>query len=827
MATLYLDFLNGNDANDGSSFANRFQTFTSGATAARTAPGDTIRLMKSEDPVRVIAAAKSITSSTNASPISVEVTGHGYSTGDQVVISGHTTNTSANGTWTITVVDANNFTLNSSTGNGVGGATGIVRRLVTATFTDLSPTVTLSEAVTKTIETCETPWTPNTNVTATTPATRKEGSLCSQLQVASGFTTGRIAHKSLGAATDFSSYSKITFWVRTGIPVASGVLQIKLCSDTGGLTAVNTITINEALNSGTLWRPIVIDNGGALGSSIQSVALYAVSDPGSVTLALDNIEACNEFSLVSLISTQSGATSLDYWPVQSINGTTVKVDASANFTLDVGTNVGYVGTGGTSVAIYKRDPVRVTTTQTVQEAGSSGNMITYSGGWDTTAMTTQDGVTFVDFADGSLIGVSSSRASLVFEKIAVVRSRFGWELTSDTYTLTDCAAIATGHNTTTSYGFRLSAAGITATLTRCVALCGFCNSATITGISAFALTVDCVVKSYQSNSGQTRGLDSLSHGLTHTNVTVEGMKGIGSGYQYGVIFSGSISTLVAATIRSITGTNTGLCFGLYLSTDSNSVTDISVSNISSASGAAVAAAGVYISGINNTLRNITTASITNSSSGGGYGIANPSTSTYARLQNFITGLITSGAVTASIYASNSAHLVVDDVSLSESTKVVTDIGTSTRVVITRYEGDPADYRIYERNTTVAKTETTIVDTGSVQSIKHSPQTAHSASFPFIQKTMPMVVNSSGTLTITIRVRRSTTNVAAQLYLRGGQVDGIATDQTVDASASANTWETLTLTCSPTQKVPIELELRSWQVSGSGDVYWDTATNTQA
>lgn len=72
---------------------------------------------------------KAITSSTNASPISVQVTGHGYTTGDVVTIRGHTVNTAANGSWTITVVDANNFTLNTSTGNGVGGATGHVVRL--------------------------------------------------------------------------------------------------------------------------------------------------------------------------------------------------------------------------------------------------------------------------------------------------------------------------------------------------------------------------------------------------------------------------------------------------------------------------------------------------------------------------------------------------------------------------------------------------------------------------------------------------------------------------------------------------------------------------
>ncbi len=72
-------------------------------------------------------ARVAISSSTNASPIAVTTaTNHGYSTGDTVVVEGHTTNTAANGRFVITVTGNTTFTLNGSTGNGVGGATGYV-----------------------------------------------------------------------------------------------------------------------------------------------------------------------------------------------------------------------------------------------------------------------------------------------------------------------------------------------------------------------------------------------------------------------------------------------------------------------------------------------------------------------------------------------------------------------------------------------------------------------------------------------------------------------------------------------------------------------------
>lgn len=74
-----------------------------------------------------IAASKSIASSTNASPIAVTTSAaHNLATGDRVRIISHATNTAANGTWTITKTSATAFTLNGSTGNGVGGATGTV-----------------------------------------------------------------------------------------------------------------------------------------------------------------------------------------------------------------------------------------------------------------------------------------------------------------------------------------------------------------------------------------------------------------------------------------------------------------------------------------------------------------------------------------------------------------------------------------------------------------------------------------------------------------------------------------------------------------------------
>ncbi|MEX2225846.1 MAG: hypothetical protein WEB52_05280 [Dehalococcoidia bacterium] len=62
---------------------------------------------------------KNVNSASNATPIVVGVTGHGYSNGDSVTITGVLGNTAANGTFVISAVGANTFTLNGSAGNGV------------------------------------------------------------------------------------------------------------------------------------------------------------------------------------------------------------------------------------------------------------------------------------------------------------------------------------------------------------------------------------------------------------------------------------------------------------------------------------------------------------------------------------------------------------------------------------------------------------------------------------------------------------------------------------------------------------------------------------
>lgn len=72
--------------------------------------------------------AMNIASSTNATPIVVTTSSaHNFKVGQRVRIENHATNTAANGVFTIQAVGGSTLTLQGSSGNGVGGATGTVK----------------------------------------------------------------------------------------------------------------------------------------------------------------------------------------------------------------------------------------------------------------------------------------------------------------------------------------------------------------------------------------------------------------------------------------------------------------------------------------------------------------------------------------------------------------------------------------------------------------------------------------------------------------------------------------------------------------------------
>lgn len=265
-----------------------------------------------------------------------------------------------------------------------------------ATFTDGSAVITLSSAKTLTIDNCDTAWTGRTNSTASQQTTSaagswRQGTGCSRLAIAAGFTTGICGHHATGTL-NLSGYTCISLRFYHSAQVLADTLRIDLCSDTAGATPVNSFTIPPLVGSGA--HNLFFDNGGALGSAIQSIAITALLDPGTLTIEMDNIIACQNRAHANHLchDTLVGKLTVEepeLYPIRCINGTTVSLgDARANPST---TRRVFKGASGTA-DLRAICPARAESSGTV---ASSLNQVTISGGWDATAMTTQTGRTFI------------------------------------------------------------------------------------------------------------------------------------------------------------------------------------------------------------------------------------------------------------------------------------------------------------------------------------------------------------------------------------------------------------------------------------------------
>lgn len=324
----------------------------------------------------------------------------------------------------------------------------------TATWTKGSPLVTLSAAMNQLLY-GDGAWTAAANVTATantTAPTPKQGTNSSKLVCTAGFTTGKMAHFATGAL-NLSAYQQVTFWIQSTAALAANTLRLDLCSDAAGDTVVHSFTINVALNANQ-WTAVTFDNGAALGATINAVRLHALISMASKTVLLDNIfaakapSAADCLTLNSLISPDNAV----FYPVQSVSGTTVYVDAQAATAATLAK--GYRGaTGSTTFYMLQPTVVSIGTGNTVYDQvfsgnGSAGNPITISGGWNTTDMSTQDGLTLIDRRDWAASGINLTGATghITVDKFLFGHAAFplGLVATAFGYTVNNSGFAGTG-----------------------------------------------------------------------------------------------------------------------------------------------------------------------------------------------------------------------------------------------------------------------------------------------------------------------------------------------------------------------------------------------
>lgn len=323
---------------------------------------------------------------------------------------------------------------------------------INATFTNLSGVVTLASALTVGLYTTGAAWTVPANVTATASQAGKLGATsASNLAIAAGFTTGKIAHFPLPAAQNLSTFQQLSFWIKASVAVAAGVLRMDTCSDTTGNTVVDSLTL-PALAAG-VWQAITLDKGANMGATVNAIRLHAISDPGTVTLTIDDAIACkassgvNALSLNSLVSSGDGV----WYAVKSIDsaGTSVRLDTGGAASAQSAVGL-WSGTTG-SLPLSLLNPINLAVADTFSTSGAAGNPITISGGWDSAAMTTQSGYSILDSQRSGTTGLTLTADYITLDRIGFARHTTAINLNGSTkkgYTfsnmfISNCAALWT------------------------------------------------------------------------------------------------------------------------------------------------------------------------------------------------------------------------------------------------------------------------------------------------------------------------------------------------------------------------------------------------
>lgn len=357
-----------------------------------------------------------------------------------------------NGAWKITVVDADNFDLDTAVWQATADADGTVTprggsswadawktigsgataaRIqpgdkfkiaktadpvsfgIDATWTDGSKAVTLASALSKKVEDAVSGWTASANITTGTNTSRKIGATAITITPLAAFTTGKMAYKVIagGGTQDFSAYTHINFWIRptAAVGLAASTYQVILCSDATGDTPVSVFNI-PFIQANAAWQPVSIDLGVAMSASVQSVAIYAILDPGTTVFSINNIYASGaELSLKNLI----GKNNEVFYSIQSVDDLTVNLDSNSTNT----TGRGYSGATSTET-LYYRVPLTVDITGTYATMSEAGNSTIqknhYEGGWNT-ATDTLDGLTVIS---NSVLAIGTAIVFVAYNKLS-------------------------------------------------------------------------------------------------------------------------------------------------------------------------------------------------------------------------------------------------------------------------------------------------------------------------------------------------------------------------------------------------------------------------
>jgi hypothetical protein len=842
----YVDPVNGADANNGQSFATALKNISGATSAKGVQAGDTVRI--EEAPLYNTGVNATWTSvqqrgispfnnhgvitATNATPIVCGTTlAHGYSTGDVVQIAGGTGNTAVNGVWKVTVISPTTFSLDDSSGNGTysGGSSSIqpifCRTIKTASAL-VQPIASFAPLKTVSLGT-RVAWVASANVTATLLTTFGKGAVYDQISIAAGFTTGKIAYYTLPATLNLSAYEQLSLFIYQNSGTLGG-LTISLCSDTTGDTAVDTFTIPSS-GATAVWCPFTINKGSALGSSIRSVSISRAANNGAQLFLFNSIvaaksptsvDALSNTSLVTKNNGTEGAYSVGGFG--GSDGTIVFLDSSPTTVSNLTTTGGaYYGTTET-VGLWRYEPLNPytlnsaalpatqvgSTSYTIFPAnnGILNNPITFSGGWDSTNMSTRTGQTWFTNQNGYSYGLYNSSPTnyITVDRVNYTRCLFGY--------YSDASALGNiiqncNYTATSNTGMQFISTP-QVQLQSCIVT----NTAANNGVNIVVGSTDvnnpnvinnCTI-SGNVNNNLTINTSSASpyYTITNNSFNTSSQTGINtSQLGYATITSNSVNyfnTTGLQTTQNILGTINNLTFvpepngGSFLISGGLS-TGYSVlpQNIYTTFNNVTvnAPATAYSQGTTNILYLLSCSNF--KFLNGSFGATNVSYTAGNFLQDqggsylynctgFPTTMVPS---TANVppYILNAAYYSQDEGNTVGNNKIYFQGGLATSQTAVR--NTPSGYAW-----SMAPTSTSTV----------------TSAFPLKLKIASVAANGGSAVTISAYMRRTNTGLTMQLVCPANQPYGPTSDTVASITAAANTWEQVSISFTPTQNAVYDI-----------------------
>ena len=843
----YVDPVNGLDANNGQTFATALKNI-SGATAAKgVTAGDTVRI--EEAPIyntgvnatwtsvqqRGISPfnIQTILTATNATPIVCTTSlAHGYSTGDVILAANGTGNTAINGYWKITVTNSTTFSLDNSSGNGTysGSSASIIpafcRTIKTATPL-VQPIASFAPLRTASLGT-RAAWVGATaNVTTSQPTNYPKGALSDTIAIAAGFTTGKIAYYTLPATLNSSAYQQLSLFINQTAGTLGG-LTISLCSDTTGDTAVDTFTI-PSTGALSVWTPFTINKGSALGSSIQSISISRAANNGAQTFQFNSIVACKSPTSVDALSntslvTKNNGTEGAYavGGFGGSDGTIVFLDSNPTAINHTNTGGAYYGTTET-VGLWRYEPLNpwtlnsaalpatstTTTTYTDFPAnnGVLNNPITFSGGWDSTNMSTRTGQTWFTNQNGFGFGLINSNAIsyITVDRVNYTRCQRGFNFAA---TPTGVIVQNCNYTATNEIGVQVAGTGPTVQFQNCIITNTNGNAATVFTAS-FDINNPVVINNctFSGSTGTNLNINVNSgspyYNITNSSFNTASNVGINTGQMgYGTITSNSINyfnNTGLATTANILGTINNLTFVPEPAGSSFII-----------SGGLSTGNSVLPQNIYTTFNNVTVNAPTTAYSQG--------TTNILYLFNGCSNFkFLNGSFGATNVSYTSGNFLNDSGGpyLYNCTGFPTTIATSTANV-PPYILNAAYYSQDEGNTVgnnkiyfsggLATSQTAVRNTpsGYAWSLAPTSTSTVTSAFPLKLKIASVAANGGSAVTISAYMRRTNTGLTMQLVCPANQPYGPATDTTASISAVADTWQQVSISFTPTQNAVYDI-----------------------